>query len=254
MSSESSSSSSSSDKKVSTEESKPNEKPNIEPVSEKPPESISLGKIRGVTIRKRVDPTSTNQREEYKIKRKVKHTLKGARVYFKFISNGKVLYSTKMKGKRPDGPLPIAKGDDFHYSNESFAGFLLSGNNHTDFSLRAQTKYGKEMLSIKMERPNGEKKLPKGIKVTFFLKDSLIPTKLVSLEPAFNDDGYFELNFRNKKVVASIKNCILINSENKCEFMMARKVDKNVVEADAVSVMSPLAVFAIVLALYETPF
>lgn len=215
---------------------------------------LSFHKIKGLTIRKRVDPAISSARDLYQIQRTIKYTLKGKRIYFQIKMGNNILFSTKMKGKRPDDPLPIAKGDEMHYSSEQFAGYLLSGNKHTIFSLRAQTTFGKELLSILFESPNSDKSLPKRISVSFFLKDSLIPKKLVNLDPSINDDGYFELNFHNKHVIPSIKNCILINEENKCEYLMVRKVSDDLVEADAVNVLSPLAVFAIVLSLYQSPF
>lgn len=227
----------------------------VESTSAKPTElPISFHKIKGLTVRKRVDPTASSARDSYQIQRIIKRTVKGKRLYFQIKMGNNVLYSTKMKGKRPDDPLPIAKGSEMHYSSEQFAGYLLSGNKHTIFSLRAQTTYGKELLSILFESPNGDKSLPKKISVTFFLKDSLIPKKLINLDPSINDDGYYELNFHNKQVIPSIKNCILVSEDNKCEFVTVRKVSEDLVEADAVNIISPLAVFGIVLSLYESPF
>lgn len=215
---------------------------------------LSLSKIKGITYRKRVDPSTTSSKDTYQIHRTIKRTIKGTRILFQFKKGSRILFTTKMKGKRPDDPLPIATGPEMHYSSDKFAGYLLSGNKHTIYSLRAQTTFGKELISILFESPNGDKSMPKKISVNFFLKDSLIPTKLVNLEPTFNDDGYFELNFHNKPVIPSVKNCILIDQENKCEFVISRKISDNIVEVEAVNVMSPLTVFAIILSLYESPF
>lgn len=215
---------------------------------------LSISKIKGLPFRKRVDPSVSSSKNTYQIHRQVKHTIKGTRIYFQMKKGNQVLFSTKLKGKRPDDPIPIATGSEMHYSSDKFAGYLHSGNKHTIYSLRAQTTFGKELISILFESPNGDKSLPKKISVTFFLKDSLIPTKLINLEPNFNDDGFFELNFHNKPVIPSIKNCILINQENNCEFMISRKVSDDVLEAEAVNIMSPLAVFAIILSLYQSPF
>ena len=148
------------------------------------PTELPFRKIKGLTIRKRVDPSVSSARDSYQIERSIKHTLKGKRIYFQIKIGNNILYSTKMKGKRPEDPLPIAKGSEMHYSSEQFAGYLLSGNKHTIFSLRTQTTFGKELLSILFESPNGDKSLPKKISVTFFLKDSLIPKKLVNLDPS----------------------------------------------------------------------
>lgn len=214
---------------------------------------LSISKFKGITYRKRANPL-VSTKDSYQIHRTTKHSIKGTRVYFQFKKDNQILYSTKMKGKRPDDPLPISSGSEMHYSSDKFAGYLLSGNKHTIYSLRAQTTFGKELISILFESPNGDKTLPKKISVTFFLKDSLVPTKLVNLEPTLNEDGGFELNFHNKKVIPSIKNCILINQENKCEFLILRKTSDDIVEIEAVNVISPLAVFAFALSLYECPF
>ena len=86
----------------------PNES-NQEPKDCKPTQlPLSLSKIKGITFRKRVDPLVSSSKDFYQIHRKVKHTIKGTRIYFQFKKGNQILYSTKMKGKHPDDPLPIA--------------------------------------------------------------------------------------------------------------------------------------------------
>ena len=67
------------------------------------------------------------------------------------------------------------------------------------------------------------------------------------------DDMEWVLDFHNKESIPSTKNIILINEENTLEYLLVRKVSKDTLEADAVSLFSPLAVFGVALSLYVAP-
>ena len=218
----------------------PNEQPSIS----------SIHNIKGITVRKRVDPLISNELKLYQCAYKSMHTIRGTRIIIQFSRDGKILYSSKLKGRRPTKPIPIAKGPEMHYSSKEFAGFLLCGNNHNSFSLRAKTEFGKEILSIQISHPNGNKKIPKDISLTFFQKDSLVPQKLVNRKYEFNADGYWEIDFAGKDVSPSTKNCILVNEANDCEYVGIRKVSNSLIEIDSVEIVTPLSVFGIVLSMF----
>jgi hypothetical protein len=209
-----------------------------------------IGNWHGVTVRRRTDPGQSTVRDLYHCHRRTKHSIRGIRVYFTIFRGQTPLYSTKMKGRRPSYPLPIARGGEMHYTSSEFAAYLLSGNNHTQFSLRVKTAFGNEVLSVSMCHTDGDRTLPKTVSVYFFLKDSLIPQKLVSRRAAVNADGEWCLNFGNRLLIPSVRNCILAG-ENDIEFICIRKVGPDQVDVDAASIVSPLAVFGVVLALFE---
>lgn len=215
---------------------------------------LKLPKINGVHIRKRIDPTQSNERELYQIIRSKRHTIKGTRITFQILQDSEVLYTTKFKGKRPNAPIPIQSGSEMHYRDNEFAGYLHSGNNHCSYSLRIKNLYGKELISIQFNLHNGQKSIPKQIVVSFFIKDSLIPQKLVNMPPTLNDDGGYELPFYNKMCIPSIKNCVMINEVDQCHFMSVRKIDKNMIEVDAVEMISPLSIFGFVLSIFQCPY
>lgn len=214
----------------------------------------NLRKIKGIHIRKRIDPTQTKERGLYQVIRKTKHSIKGTRINFQILQHGDVLYTTKFKGKRPTDPIPIQSGSEMHYRDKEFSGYLHNGNNHSSYSLRIKTQFGKELISIQYNYHNGVKSVPKDIIVSFFIKDSLIPQRLINMPPILTDDGGYELPFYNKMCIPSIKNCVMINEQDQCQFMSVRKVEKNLIEIDAVDMISPLSIFGFVLSLFQCPF
>jgi len=66
--------------------------------------------IPGVRVRRRVDPARSRERALYRVQRASTLSLRGRRVRFTISDDSGPLYSTKMKGRRPSGALPIAAG------------------------------------------------------------------------------------------------------------------------------------------------
>jgi hypothetical protein len=217
------------------------------------PARFIVGNIRGLKIRRHVNPSLSAARDLYRIERSVHRSIRGLRVLFTLFHNRQALYSTKIKGRRSSGPLPIARGSEMHYRESEFAAYLLSGNGHNTFSLRARTPFGNEILSIDLCHPKGRRSVPKHIEISFFLKDSLVPQKLVNVDPVWNPDGHWELNFGDRSLIPSIRNHIFVRQETGVEFVAVRKTEKHAIEVDAVQIISPLAVFGIVLALFQSP-
>lgn len=210
-----------------------------------------IGNIPGIKIRYRSDPGVTKRRVTFRIVRQMKRSIRGLRVYFTIYDKETPLFTTKMKGRKPEGPLPIAKGPEMHYRDNNFAGYLLSGDNHSQFSLRVKEPFGTELLAMHFSLHNGDKRSPRDIRVNFFIRDSIIPDVLVNKRPEFNPDGYWELDFGDRFLISSIRNVILIREEDGVEYLCIRKIEKNIIEADAAEVVSPLTVFGVVLSLFE---
>jgi len=135
------------------------------------------------------------------------------------------------------------------YRGRDFAGFLLSGDGHSKFSLRAKDPFGKELLSVQFSLRDGVRNGPRGVLITFFAPDSMVPHEIVNKRPQLNGDGGWELDFRDRTVTTSIRNFIFTPAGSHVEFVVVRK---DAIEVDAVEVLSPMSVFATVLALFET--
>jgi hypothetical protein len=141
-----------------------------------------------------------------------------------------------------------------HYRDREFAAFLLSGNGHMLSSLRARGAFGSELLSIDISRVNSDSSIPKRVQIYFFLKDSLVPQRLVTRKPKFREgDECWELDFGDRPLIPSVKNSIFVGGESDVEFMDLRQVEKNLFEVAAVDVLSPLAVFGVMLAVLQCP-
>ena len=216
-------------------------------------EKIFLTSNLKVPIRKRFSVSANSSRITYQITRESFVTLKGKRIHFQIYKEDKPIFHSKLKGKRPNKPIPIGNGSEVHFSQNDFAAFLLSDPTFLNFSLRAKTEYGKELLSIHVEYRNGDKKLPRIVKVNFFAKDSLIPPNLISKDPVANEEGQYELYFHDKPVVSSVKNFIFIDPSNGIEFCCIRRVSKTVFEVDTVDMMSPLAILGLVVSINIIP-
>lgn len=208
--------------------------------------------ITGIKIRKRVDPANS-PKICYRIERSYTTSIRGRRTHFKILKDGQILYAAKLKSKRQSEPIPISSGPDAHYSAKSNAAYLLTGDKQSEFSLRAKEQYGNEVITIRHSHVNNDNKLPKTLSVTLFLKDSMIPHNLISKPPQLTDDMEWVLDFHNKPSLPSTKNIILVNEEKTLEYLMVRKVEDNALEADAVSLISPLAVFGVTLSLFIAP-
>lgn len=218
--------------------------------TEGPSPMFRIRDIPGIRIRRRVDPALSRERHLYHVARTRKLSVAGRRTTFTIFDHGNPLYTTKVKGSQLKEPLPIAKGGEMHYRDREFPGYLLSGNKHTQFSLRTADPFGKEQLSLTFSWHNGSKSVPRDISITFFLKDSLVPEKLANKRPQMTGDGEWQLDFSNRPVIASIRNCIFVHSSNGVEFVVVRKVERDMIEVDAVEIISPMAVFSIVIALF----
>ena len=211
---------------------------------------LNLPYVRHVKIRKRVDPATSSERKTYRIVRTHTFSLRGRRTHFQIYSGDEPLYHAKLKSKRQTEPIPIGNGKDVHYSSQTHAAYLLTNPDAMNFSLRARMELGSEIITVEHFHNNNDKTIPKTIKMNLFLKDSLIPQKLVSKMPIASDDGEWVLDFHDKNVIPSIKNVIMIGETSPVEFLVVRKVDDDIVEADAVPVMSALATFGFVLTLF----
>ena len=175
------------------------------------------------------------------------YTVRGHRYHFQLSCNGRPLYHVKMKSKRP-ASIPIAEGSELHFSKPPYAGFLLNTDGHQTFSLRKQSEYGNELMTIRyVSQGSGQ---PKRIYFSMFLHDSALPQNLENKQPDFNGENY-TLDFgRGKAVVPSVKNAIIVGSEDKYPYLIARKIKKDTMQFDAFVCFTPLDIIAFGISLF----
>jgi len=83
-----------------------------------------------------------------------KFSLKGKRVFFRFLVNGVPEYSAKIKGNTKDGRVFIDKGNDPHFSNSAHEAIMIIANNVTDISLREKSSTGIEHVTVRYSPAN----------------------------------------------------------------------------------------------------
>jgi len=183
----------------------------------------------------------------YQLIREKVMTWKGQRIHYQFNFLDNPLYHTKSMTSKPTDPVPLGNGQEIHFSQSAFAGFLLIGNSNSSFSVRKESHYGPEMLSLEiLSNRNGN---PRIISASLFNQDSFLPSKLVSLDPIKGPNGHWQLCFFGKPAVPSIKNCVLIGKDDKIPYVIFRRVSETTFEIDAPEVFPSLSLFGLGLSL-----
>lgn len=211
--------------------------------------SKRLHSIPGLRIRQRLIPENLNIKNYTTYDLVCTHnlTMRGTRYHFQLSLQGFPLFHVKMKSRRPSTSIPISSGSEMHLSQPTFAGYLLQTDDHQTLSLRRDTEFGDELMTIKYaEYGLG---VPKKITVNMFLHDSSLPTVLVNKQPQLVDGIYF-LSFGDKEVISSVKNCILIGEENNYPYLFARKIGKDKMQFDAFQYFTPLDIISFGISLF----
>jgi hypothetical protein len=133
-------------------------------------------------------------------------------------------------------------GNDVHLKSDSWDGVLLHGNDYSDFSLRLNTRNGREVLSLQFRKKEGIQKAPRTLSAYFFNQPLSCPQKLLSAEPIHTNNGWV-LDIGKEEAMVSIKNCRLDALGR--PYVYVRKVAKDTIELEAKSVIDQMAVFAI---------
>lgn len=171
---------------------------------------------------------------------------KGKRIHFQFSLDEVDLYHAKLKTKHQFEPIPIARGNEVHYSHGAEF-YLIPNEEFTEYSLRHNDD---EIMFCKFEK---RKKEPKVIEVTWS-ENPDSPIKLVSQEAEKTDAGTYCLDFDGRYAEPSIKNCILVTADTQEIVAMFRRVDEWEMNVDAKPNYPDLMLFAVLLCLNVCPF
>jgi hypothetical protein len=173
--------------------------------------------------------------------RHVSRNVRGTQILFTFKLNENVRLTAKFKD-REQNFIPISRGPYVHLSADSWDAVLLYGNRFTDYSLRARTRNGCEVLSLQFRRCQTVVSGPRTLKASFFNQPLSCSARLESSMPVQTKDGWvLELEGRDTK--RSIKNCKL--ESNGRPWCYVRKIKTDVIEIEAKAVIHEMCAFSI---------
>ena len=186
----------------------------------------------------------------YRIVRSTSFSIRGKRIHFQFFNGNTKLFHVKLKALNQEEPIPIGFGNTVHYSGSKQAGMLLSGSDYLSFSLRENGVIGKEIMSVVDTKANKDYKMKRNIEVNLFEQNMNLPKKLVSKNQKISDDDSNSLDFHQRPSISSIRNVILVDETMNNEFIVVRKIDKDIFDVDANNLIDPIIVFGFVLTLF----
>jgi hypothetical protein len=76
----------------------------------------------------------------------------------------------------------------------------------------------------------------------------------VNKRPTKDEAGHWSLSFGGKLAIPSVKNCVLVSSDNHTETVLqVRRISQADCEIDSMGVFSPLCAFAFAMAVFLSP-
>ena len=156
---------------------------------------------------------------------------------FDFSINGEV----KMFGEYKHSMFGTSSVDICNAGTQTVVATMEISDSNTHFVVH---KGDKTIASFNIVRPGGNAGLPRAWIGTITSEDGK-ERQLRSKAPEVNADGKYVLFFGGKILIASVKNCILIDKAENFEVVGVRKIEKNTLEIDARSDYTPLEVFII---------
>jgi hypothetical protein len=178
----------------------------------------------------------------YQCHRHKSTTLSGRRVLFTFSDGDTVKFSAKFKKKQKLNYIPIVTGSDPHLSSENCAGFLLYGNDFSDFSLRKGSQFGDEILSLQFRRPMPDIESPRKLFCYFYHQPIGCPDKLESADPR-SQGNFWIIDLGAETCISSVKNCRL--DYRGTPYCYVRKMEAEMIEVEAKRNIDELCLFAI---------
>ena len=173
---------------------------------------------------------------------------RGKRHYYYIYLDTKRCFTSKVKALNQTEPIPVSQGEKCHYRGKNEY-FILTSRNLKAYSIRKGSPTGNEIgiLTMFQMASTGE---PKEIRFTIYHDDNSIPLRMISLKPDRLPDNSYQLDFRGRYCVPSIKNCILVRETDKKEMIAVRKVEHNELEIDALASIPPIYIHVLSLALW----
>ena len=199
-----------------------------------------------IKTRIRNNPEEVGLTTNYRIFRKTKFKIGGKRLFFQFYQGNDFLYSAKIKSKHTACMIPISNRLETHLSDFDLNAILIHQKNE-NYTLKIGKTPEKELMKLQV----GKLHENKFYEVDLLIHDSILPQKLSSLTPDYQDPSFWERLFDGKFFIPSEKNCAFISKQNGLIYLQYRKIDKSTLEIDAVDVLSPLCIFAIGLSIFQ---
>ncbi|EAY19302.1 hypothetical protein TVAG_452160 [Trichomonas vaginalis G3] len=185
----------------------------------------------------------------YRVKREVKISWKGSRTHFQQYYGEIPQYHVKVKTLNIGECIKISAGNNSHFSNKSFAEYILINKDLTDISLRVNHQHGLELFNLKLsknanqnESKNAEARIKFDDGSTFEYTSQpqeILPESLLKKEIP--------------KIITSIKNTVLEDSKNYSRICIG-KIDKDTLQINADERVKPIIVFTLGVVLFLCKF
>lgn len=154
------------------------------------------------------------EKVSYVLRRIKTRNLRGRRIHFQLLLDGVPQLCTKLKSDSPEVVL-IAKGETMHFSDAEFAGAMLVRADLCTFSIRHKSQFGEELATVAFTRNyHTDQKSPRSMRVSTYKCPESIERKWTSRQPVQGPLGQWNLDFGDRSIVSSIKNAILIDSND----------------------------------------
>lgn len=170
---------------------------------------------------------SPSEFTQYLLVRDKSMTWRGKRTHFQLYKNGEPILHSKVKAN--DEIVYFAEGTEMHFKDVP-KHTILSHDDH--FSLREGGETGKEIIHISYGLMEDKKNMPRVIQAKLFNKDDeseLLRSRKPKRIEHF--DGWV-LNLSGRSGLKSIKNCVMLNKDNKEKIIITKK-DKNTLSIEA---------------------
>jgi hypothetical protein len=133
-----------------------------------------------------------------------------------------------------------------HFSAASFDGAIIASDGASTFCLRRGGQYGEEVAALNFSKKSSANKRttpPRHLRLNLF-KPGGLPSVFASRPPRINAIGEWTLDFGDRPVIASVKNALLVDPNNK-EACAIMKADDQTLRIDALEAFDPLIVFTL---------
>jgi hypothetical protein len=181
----------------------------------------------------------------YHVARSYHRTLKGRRIQFQMTGSGGPVFHTKLRSDNP-GVIPVARGSHMHFSDPSFDGVILASAGASAFCIRRGGQYSWAIGALKFTRKiaANKRRAPLRLLRLDLFDPGALPPVLTSRPPKMNPIGAWTLDFGDRPVVASVKNALLVDAQNK-EACAIMRSDERTLRIDALEAFDPIIIFAI---------
>lgn len=173
----------------------------------------------------------------YYLIRSKKLTLRGMRTYFNLVRDDVYLYSSKVRSA--DSVIFISEGKESHFSDNKFRGHITVH----DKGLFSLYDASKSVLSVNFF-PSHIVSGPRAGRIKFHMELNTVEPVLDAVKPQIISDDVWQMDFRGRRAVKSVKNIIFHDSHQR-EIVSFMKEKRGTFCIEAVYTMPPIYIFTI---------